>query len=186
MPHSAGEGFELIFETERASFFFHTILLLCLLVAQMVMRLPAMQETRVWSLGWEDPLEKEMATHSSTLAWKIPRTKEPGRLQSMGSQRVRHDWATAHTYIHTLYLRGLCCAQPLQSCLTLWDPMDHSPPGSSVHGILQARIQEWIAMPSRGASRPRNRTRVSYVSGIADGFFTHWATWEAFKTITSI
>ena len=61
------------------------------LVAQMVKRLPAMQETRVRSLGWEDTLEKEMATHSSTLAWKIPWTEEPGRLQSMGSQRVGHD-----------------------------------------------------------------------------------------------
>ena len=53
-----------------------------------------MQETWVWSLGWEDPLEKEMATHSSTLAWKIPWTEEPGGLQSMGSQRVWHDLAT--------------------------------------------------------------------------------------------
>ena len=60
-------------------------------VAQMVKRLPAMQETRVRSLGWEDPLEKEMATHSSTLAWKIAWMEEPGRLQSMGSQRVGHD-----------------------------------------------------------------------------------------------
>ena len=58
------------------------------LVAQ---RLPAMQETRVLSLGQEDPLEKEMATHSSTLAWKIPWTEEPGRLQPMGSQTVGHD-----------------------------------------------------------------------------------------------
>ena len=53
--------------------------------------LPAMQETRVWSLGWEDPL----ATHSSTLAWKIPFTEKPGRLQPMGSQRIRHYWATS-------------------------------------------------------------------------------------------
>ena len=60
------------------------------LVAQMVKRLPAMRETWVRSLGWEDPLEKEMATHSSILPWKIP-WKEPGRLQSMGSQRVGHD-----------------------------------------------------------------------------------------------
>ena len=57
----------------------------------MVKHLPAMRETGVRSLGWEDPLEKEMATHSSTLAWKIPWTEEPGRLQSMGSQRVGHD-----------------------------------------------------------------------------------------------
>ena len=57
----------------------------------MVKNLPAMQETQVQPLGWEDPPEKEMATHSGTLAWKIPWTEEPGRLQSMGSQRVRHD-----------------------------------------------------------------------------------------------
>ena len=61
------------------------------LVAQTVKRLSTMQETRVQSLGWEDPLEKEMAIHSSTIAWKIPWTEEPGRLQSMGSQRVGHD-----------------------------------------------------------------------------------------------
>ena len=60
-------------------------------VAQMVKRLPTMLETRVRSLGREDPLEKEMATHSSIFAWKIPWTEEPGRLQSMGSQRVGHD-----------------------------------------------------------------------------------------------
>ena len=57
----------------------------------MVKRLSTMQETWVRSLGQEDPLEKEMATHSSTLAWKIPWTEEPGSLQSMGSQRVEHD-----------------------------------------------------------------------------------------------
>ena len=61
------------------------------MVAQMVMCLPAMRETRVQFLGWEDPLEKEMAIHSSTLAWKIPWTEEPDKLQSMGSQTVGHD-----------------------------------------------------------------------------------------------
>ena len=61
------------------------------LVAQMVKRLPAMWETQVQSLGWEDPLEKEMATHSSTLAWKIPWMEEPSRLRSMGSQRGGHN-----------------------------------------------------------------------------------------------
>ena len=61
----------------------------------MVKCLPTMWKTQVWSLGQEDPLEKEMATHSSTLAWKIPWTEKPGRLQSMGSQKVRHDWATS-------------------------------------------------------------------------------------------
>ena len=61
------------------------------LVAQMIKNLPAVQETWVLSLGWEDPLEKGMATRSSILAWRIPWTEEPGRLQSMGLQRVGHD-----------------------------------------------------------------------------------------------
>ena len=60
-------------------------------VAQRLKPLPAMRETWVRSLGWEDPLEKEMATHSSTLAWKIPQMEGPGRLQPMGLQRVGHD-----------------------------------------------------------------------------------------------
>ena len=61
------------------------------LVAQTVKRLPAMRDTWVRFLGQEDPLEKEIAVHSSTLAWKIPWTEEPDKLQSMGSQRVGHD-----------------------------------------------------------------------------------------------
>ena len=64
------------------------------LVAQTVKNRPAMQKTRVWSLGWEDPLEKEMATHSSILASRIPWTEEPGRLPSTGLQRVEYNWAT--------------------------------------------------------------------------------------------
>ena len=64
---------------------------MCFLVAQMVKRLPTMQESRVRSLGREDPLEKEMATHSSILAWRFSWMEEPGGLQSMGSQRVGHD-----------------------------------------------------------------------------------------------
>ena len=59
-------------------------------MAQIVKNLPAMQETRVQSLGWEDSLEKGVATHASILAWRIPRTEEPGGVQSIGSQRVRH------------------------------------------------------------------------------------------------
>ena len=64
------------------------------LVAQMVKNLPAMWETQVQSLGWEDPLEKEIATHSSILAWKISWIEEPGGLQSTGLQRVRHDFTS--------------------------------------------------------------------------------------------
>ena len=75
------------------------------LVVQTVKNLPATQETQVWSLGQEDdPLEKGMATHSSILAWRIPWTVEPGGLQSMGSQRVRHDWVT-NTHTHTQHHR---------------------------------------------------------------------------------
>ena len=69
------------------------------LMAQMVKRLPTMQETWVQFLSWKDLLEKKMATHSSILAWKIPWTEEPGRLQSMGSQRVRHDWETSLSFL---------------------------------------------------------------------------------------
>ena len=61
------------------------------MVAQMVKHLPVIQKTQVQSLGWEDPLEKEMATHSSILVWRIPWTEEPGGLPSRGSQRVGHD-----------------------------------------------------------------------------------------------
>ena len=72
--------------------FIYLLLLGDSLVAQRVKHLPAMRETWVWSLGLEDPLEKEIATHSSILAWKIPLMEKPGRLQSMGSQRVGHNW----------------------------------------------------------------------------------------------
>ena len=77
-----------------------------------------MQETQVPSLGWEDPLEKEMATHSSILAWRSPWTEEPGWVQSVGSQRVGHDWAT-HT--HTVW-----CHQPVS-------PLQRKAPGTTVH-----------------------------------------------------
>ena len=74
------------------------------LVVQKVKNLPAMQETWVHFLGWEDPLEKEMATHSSILAWRTPWTEQPGRLQSMGSRRVRHSLSdfTFTFYFHAL------------------------------------------------------------------------------------
>ena len=68
-------------------------------MAQKVKRLPIMRETGVQSLGWEYFLEKEMATHSSILAWKMPWTEEPGRLQSMGSQRLGHDSATSLSFL---------------------------------------------------------------------------------------
>ena len=70
-------------------------------MAQIVNNLPAVQETQFLPLGWKDPLEKEMTTHSSILAWEILWTEEPGRLQSMGSQRIRHDLATKQQQLET-------------------------------------------------------------------------------------
>ena len=97
------------------------------LVAQLVKNPPAMRETWIQSLGWEDPLEEGIATHSSILAWRIRMDRRAWWLQSSSSSVT-------------------------QSFLTLCDPMDYS-----VHGILQARILEWVAFPfSRGSSQPRD------------------------------
>ena len=82
------------------------------LVAQMVKRLPAMRQTGVRFLGREDPLEKEMAIHSSTLAWKIPRTEKPDRLQSVGSQRVGHNF----TFTFTVVKKEKWCELFLEEC----------------------------------------------------------------------
>ena len=86
------------------------------LVAQTVKRLSAMQETRVWSLGWEDPLEKEMVAHSSILAWKIPWTAELDRLPSMGLQRVGHDFTFTFT---VLTIQGLVIYYCVTNCPNL-------------------------------------------------------------------
>ena len=77
----------------------------------MVKNLPAVWETQVRSLGWKDPLEKEMATHCSILAWRSPWIEEPGGLQSMGSQRVSHNWVTnTFTLSHSVHWVGLPCS----------------------------------------------------------------------------
>ena len=155
--------------------------------------------------------EKAMVPHSSTLAWKIPWTEEPGRLWSMGSRRVGHDWVTSlslFTFMHSrrkwqptpvslpgesqeqgslVGCRLWGCTeldtteatqqqqqQQQQSCLTLWDPMDCSLPGPSVHGILQARTLEWVAMPSsRVSSRPSDQTCISYISRVGRWVLYH-------------
>ena len=112
----------------------------------MVKNLPAIQETWVRSLGQEYPLGKGMATHSSILAWRMPWTEEPGGLQSMGLEKVRHDWTTnAHTH-GSFIPAAAAAAKSLQSCPTLCDPIDGSPPGSPVPGILQASTLEWVAI----------------------------------------
>ena len=150
----------------------------------------AMQKTWVQFLSQEDPLEKEMTPHSSILAWKIPWTEEPGRLESMGSQRVGHELVTEkqpllRTNIINFFLKlfffclwVLCMIWYLSNAMSnspftsqsesqsvsrsvmfesLWPYGLCSPPGSSVHGILQARTLEWVAISfSRGSSGPRD------------------------------
>ena len=78
-----------------------------------------MQETQIWSLGWEHPLEKEMVTHSSIHAWRIPWTEEPGGLQSLGVARVRHDWATSTLTSLHFGSDGMPVTAP---CYFLWPP----------------------------------------------------------------
>ena len=95
----------------------------------MVRNLPALWETWVQSIGPEDPLEKEMATHSSILAWRIPRTEEPGGLQSIGLQKVGRDWVTNIFIFHQF-------SSVAQSCLTLFNPMNCSTPGLPVYHQL--------------------------------------------------
>ena len=95
-------------------------------------RLSTMRQTQVRALGWEDPLEKEMEIHSSTIAWKIPWTEEPDTLQSAAAAAA---------------------AKSIQSCPTLCDPIDGSPPGSPIPGILQARTPEWVAISFSNAEK---------------------------------
>ena len=110
-----------------------------------------------------------MATHPRN-SWRISRTEEPSGLQSTGLHRVGYDW-TANTFTFSGH-QALSLCSIAQLCLTLCDLLDCSLPGSSVHGILQARILEWVATSSsRGSSQPRDRTRISCVS-TAGGFFT--------------
>ena len=101
--------------------------------AQRLRHLPAMWETQVQSLGWEDPLEKEMATHSSILTWRIPWMKQPGRLQSTGSQRVGHYWATS------LHFRNWCFWTVVLE-KTLESPLDCK----EIQPVHPKRDQSWV------------------------------------------
>ena len=124
-------------------------------VAQLVKHLSAVWETWVQFLGWEVSLEKEIATHSSILAWRIPWIEEPGRLQSTGLQRVGRDWANSLslsiymvksnpenivTWLSILLLNYICCSVA-QSCLTLREPVDCSTPGFPVLHYLPELAQ---------------------------------------------
>ena len=104
-------------------------------MAQRIKTLPAMKETKVWSLSLEDALEKGVATHSSTLAWKIPWAEEPGSLQSMGSLRVRHDWATSLSFSPSCIGEGN--GNPLQ-CSCLENPRGEGAWWAAVYGVAQS------------------------------------------------
>ena len=135
----------------------------------MVKHLPAMEKTWVWSLGWEALLEKEMATHSSTLAWKIPWTGEPGRLQSMGLQRVGHNWATSLSFTKCT----AAAAKSLQSCPTLCDPIDVSPLGSPSLGFSRQEYWSWLPFLCPGdRPHPRIEPNSPACPALAGGFFT--------------
>ena len=135
------------------------------LVAQRLKRLPPMRETWVRSLGRKDPLEKEMATHSSILAWRIPWTEEPGRLQSTGLQRVGHEWATSpisylillnYIFISRIHkwiafikyinkdITVIVHCSVCQSCLILCNPMDCSTPGFPILHYLPEFAQNHV------------------------------------------
>ena len=115
------------------------------LVAQRLKCLPPTRETQVRSLGWEDPLEKEMAIHSSILAWRIPWTEKPSRLQSTGSQRVGHDWAASPylLFFSQLFVRPQTTTLPLCTSFSWgwsWSlpPVQcHEPPSVALQALYQ-------------------------------------------------
>ena len=119
---------ELMIAQQTTQFKFLLRIIWASLVAQLVKNLSAMWETWVWSLGPEDPLKQELATHSSILAWRIPWTKEPGGLQSMGLQRVGHDYI--QDYITTIYSAW---GQFLLPENLLANPV-----------ILKCKLREWV------------------------------------------
>ena len=116
-----------------------------------------MWETRVWFLGREDPLEKEMATHSSTLAWKIPWMEEPGRLRSMGSQRVGHDWGTKLSSFFLISLsvnvqKSICWNSNVFDPKVLSDPSGVSCP---IEYMYHVTCQNWKILNSGEYLTPR-------------------------------
>ena len=150
----------------------------------MVKGLPTMQETQVQSLGQEDPLEKEMANHSSILAWKIPWMEEPGRLQSLGSQRVGHDTVTSFSlssltpgsFFSALFatsqgqgmlapdrelLSGLLSSAQSLRRVRLCDPMNRSMPGLPVHHQLPESTQTHVHRVSDAIQPSHPRSSLS-------------------------
>ena len=112
---------------------------------------PTIWETWVRSLDWEEPLEEGMATHFSTFAWKIPWMEEPGRLQSMGSLRVGHDWATSHSLFTFMHWRRKWQLTPV---FLPGNPMDGGAWWAAVHGVAQSRTRlTWLS--SSSSSHPK-------------------------------
>ena len=157
----------------------------------MVKRLPTVRETRLPSLGWEDPLEKEMATHSTTLAWKIPWTEDPGRLQSMGLQRVGDHWATLLTaephysknYGYAERLSLLFLAAPgLPCCFVslVWGVRASHCGGFSRGGAWALGWEGSAAVHAELVAPPHvesSRTRVEHVSHALAGRFLTTGRW---------
>ena len=115
----------------------------------MVKNLPAMRESWVQSLGWEDPLEKGMVTYFSILAWRIPWTKEPGGLQSIGSQIVGHDWVTPfHFQPEARYNKGFKIPHQLNQNLTLDNFLAHFPPLHLPH------VHSWASLVAQIVKNP--------------------------------
>ena len=140
----------------------------------MVKNLPAMQETHVRSLGWEGPLEDEMATHSRILSWRIPWTEEPGGLQSMGSQKSWTWWVT-----NIVILIVHACSVVSDSA-TPW----------TVHRILSTKVLKWFAISySRGSSPPRDWTQCGIEPtflmspALTGGFFTSVLTFIFYSAL---
>ena len=148
------------------------------MVAQTVKNPPMIQDKWVWSLGQEDPLKKGMATHFSILAWRIPWTEESEGLQSMGSQRIRHDWAAkhVHTHRHSLWLRRLFSGMLGTPC-SLASFTAYG--GFLLVVSLINRLCMWI--PAFSCTRPLYCTTVPFVF-----FLPHWACFSLKFTFHTI
>ena len=144
-------------------------------VAQMVKNPSAMQETWIWSLGWDDPLEKGMAIHSSILTWRIPWTEEPGGLQSVGSQRVGHDWETNINY-------GQICLGLIRACgFCLWSPLTSSVAADIVPCLYLKLPHPSISFPPiSGAVDPGTGASETCVIKTGGGL-ERWIHWNGFE-----
>ena len=138
-----------LWEKPNTSFRKPPCLLMASLVVQTVKNPPAMWDTRVRSLGQENPLENKMATHCNILAWKVPRMEEPGRLQSMGSLRVGHDY----NFTFTFHFHVLEKETATHSSVLAWRiPGTGEPDGLCVYGVAQSQTRLKRLSSSSGSS----------------------------------